>query len=123
MTAWARQSVKEFYAQAKPNKYRAVPTIVDGHKFPSKHEATRYGQLKLLEKLGEITSLELQPRYKLCVDGIFLTTYIADFRYVDSVGKSHTEDAKGMRKGTAYDLFRLKAKLMLVCHKLLVEEV
>jgi hypothetical protein len=32
-------------------------------------------------------------------------------------------DAKGMRSGTPYDMFRLKAKLMLVLHGLMVEEL
>ncbi len=42
-------------------KYRAQPTIVDGIRFHSKGEARRYQELRLLERAGEITNLELQP--------------------------------------------------------------
>ena len=49
------------------SKYHAVPTMVDGIRFASKKEAKRYGELKLLEKSGEIWDVELQPRFPLCV--------------------------------------------------------
>lgn len=38
----------------KPHKYRAVQTVVDGIKFPSKHEARTYSELKLKVKAGVI---------------------------------------------------------------------
>ena len=75
---------------AKKHKYFARPTIVDGIKFASAKEARRYGELKLLEKAGKISALELQPRYKLVIE----ETYVADFRYLEK-GETVIEDVKG----------------------------
>lgn len=46
-------------------KYGNRKTVIDGIHFPSKLEAARYQQLKLLELAGQITGLELQPRFEL----------------------------------------------------------
>lgn len=42
------------------SKYRAKAVTIDGHRFPSKKEATRYQQLILLQRAGEIRDLRLQ---------------------------------------------------------------
>ena len=47
------------------HKYNAIPTTVDGIRFASKREARRYLELKLLQKAGHISDLELQPRFRL----------------------------------------------------------
>ncbi|MFA7282159.1 MAG: DUF1064 domain-containing protein [Sterolibacterium sp.] len=92
----------------KPNKYRNVRTEVDGIKFASKREAARYGQLKLLEREGEIRNLKLQPRYPLCVGGLLVCTYVADFEYSWAVlPDTVTEDVKGGKTRE----FIIKAKL------------
>jgi hypothetical protein len=49
------------------HKFNAVRTTVDGYQFSSKAEARRYAELRLLEKAGEIESLELQPVFPLRV--------------------------------------------------------
>lgn len=90
------------------NKYGAKKVTIDGHRFDSKAEAARYVQLRAMKRTGEITNLELQPRYKF-ESGI---TYLADFAYHDQVNYSDPEpvieDVKGMETAT----FRLKKKLM-----------
>lgn len=72
------------------HKYRAKPTTVAGIRFASKAEATRYGELVLLEKSRQVFKLECQPRYRLCPwvanlseDDVLpeLGAYVADFRY------------------------------------------
>lgn len=63
-------------------KYGAKKTEVDGFVFDSRAEARRYGELKLLEKAGEITEIELQPQFPCTVNGKHVCTYIADFRYI-----------------------------------------
>jgi hypothetical protein len=89
------------------SKYGAKATTIDGHRFHSKKEADRYVVLKLLEKAGEIHYLELQPRFKLHVNGTHLGSYIADFRYLDvAKGKYIVEDVKGYRT----DLYKWKKK-------------
>lgn len=94
------------------SKYHARPTVVDGVRFHSQKEAKRYGELKLLEKAGEVWDLVLQPRFPLVVP---MTTgtlmgavkamsdqpytkigeYRGDFAYKDRTGRV-VEDVKGM---------------------------
>ncbi len=96
----------------KPQKYRAVKTVVDGHTFDSKAEAERYGELKLLQRDGQISNLELQPSFELepktIVGGRRLTSicYVADFRYLEN-GEWVFEDVKGVRTR----VFDLKLRL------------
>jgi hypothetical protein len=111
----------------RPHKYRAVPTVIDGIRFASKKEAARYGQLKMLEKAGEIRNLTLQPVYplfahtrtitqrgKLTYEAVKCGTYKADFRYeVQGLSASENErwhavieDVKGFKT----PVYRLKKK-------------
>ena len=90
------------------NKFRAQKTVVDGITFDSKREAKRYGELRLLERAGDICDLELQPRYWLGTDDdpVLIkskgypngrrVSYRADFRYYDKRdGWVVVEDCKG----------------------------
>jgi hypothetical protein len=91
------------------SKYRAKPTMVNGIRFASKKEGKRYSELKLLERLGEIRDLQLQPRFPLKVNGELVCTYVADFSYRDGkTGNWITEDTKGFRT----DAYKIKAKLL-----------
>ena len=105
------------------NKFRNVKIELDGIRFDSKKEANRYAELKMLARSGIISNLELQKRFHLTVNGVKVCDYIADFSYQDQSGRAVVEDAKGMRSGAAYAVFRLKAKLMIACHGLRVVEV
>ncbi|MFD4120923.1 DUF1064 domain-containing protein [Alcaligenes faecalis] len=108
-------------------KYGNRKTVIDGHTFDSKREACRYGALKLLERAGQITDLELQPRFELIpkqrrADGKAerACEYVADFRYTDTAtGQIVIEDAKGMRTRD----YVMKRKLMLQVHGISVREV
>ena len=90
-------------------KYRNVPTEVDGISFASKAEAKRYGELKLLQQMGDISNLECHPvyRYESALTGKLLFRYIADFRYLADAGMV-VEDVKGQ----ATQVFRLKKRLI-----------
>ena len=88
-------------------KYGAIKTVVDGITFASKKEAKRYTELKLLEREGEISRLELQPRYDITINGVKVCTYVGDFRYFTKA-KQVLEDCKGFKT----PLYRLKAKLV-----------
>lgn len=94
------------FHHSAPRKYRNVPTMVDGIKFASKREATRYAHLKLLELAGAIQNLKLQPRYPMTVNGLHVCTYVGDFEFIEN-GRTITEDAKGVKTAE----FVLKAKL------------
>lgn len=94
--------------EAKGSKYGNVPTVVDGIRFDSKAEANRYRELCLLQRAGDISNLECQPR---CVLGAGKRppVYVADFRYIEG-GRLVVEDVKG-GKATQTAVFKLKAKL------------
>src|SRR5262245_26814974 len=84
------------------SKYRAIPITVDGYRFHSKREAARYGELKLLQKAGEIDGeIELQPPFPLYLEdpytdeSVYVCTYIADFMYTRADGEVKVEDVKG----------------------------
>ena len=83
-------------------KYHAVATVVDGIRFASKLEAARYRDLRLLLKAGEITDLELQPRYPIVVNGQSVCTYVADARYRTRDGALVVEDTKSREIGRAH---------------------
>ena len=94
------------------NKYKNKKTQVDMYVFDSAKEAQRYRELKLLEKAGEISNLELQPRF-LLQDSFKKNgrtyrkvEYVADFQYVEN-GKTIVEDVKGIQT----DVFKLKHKI------------
>jgi hypothetical protein len=98
------------------NKYRAVPTVVDGIRFASKREAKRWSELKLLEQAGDIKNLRRQVRYKLTMP----VAYVADFVYEWRHGATVViEDAKGY----ATPLFKRKARLMKQQHNIDVKLV
>jgi len=103
---------------ARPPKYGNRKTVVDGITFHSAKEAKRYGELKLLQRAGEITSLELQPRFPIVINGVKVCTYVGDFGYVDHTGSPVIEDCKGFKTA----IYRLKAKLMKAVHGIEVLE-
>ena len=101
----------------KKNKYNAVRKSVDGLSFHSTGEARRYADLKWLAQAGRITNLRLQVRYPLAVNGIYVTTYTADFVYLEN-GTEVVEDFKGHKTPE----YRLKKALMLAVHGVTITE-
>jgi len=94
------------------NKYKNKKVVVDGEEFDSIRESQRYKELKLLLRAGEISNLELQPRF-LLQDSfkkngrVFRKIeYVADFQYIEN-GKTIVEDVKGIQT----DVFKLKHKI------------
>lgn len=108
--------------RCKPEqKFRNVKTTIDGLMFDSKREASRYAELKLLERVGDIEKLELQPKFPLLVNGLKICTYIADFSYTDRrTGERVVEDVKSAPTKTAQ--YRIKVKLLKALHGIKVLE-
>ena len=125
------------------NKYQAIKTNVNGIDFDSRKEAKRYQELLLLQRAGVIQNLRTQVKYVLIPtqyetfkrygkkgqelkDGQNLIekecSYIADFVYKEN-GKEIVEDVKGYKDGGAYNLFKIKRKLMLHVHGIRIREV
>lgn len=129
--------------KSKTPKYKNHTITVDGIKFDSVKEANRYRELKLLEKAGEISGLQLQVKYllipsqfgrvpderrpggtkRVCLERE--VAYFADFVYRDKAGNLVVEDVKGYRDpaSAAYAKFVIKRKLMLERYGIRVIEV
>lgn len=102
------------------NKYGAKAVYVDGHRFDSQMEARRYGQLKLLEKAGEIVGLKLQPVFPIYINDQEVFEYHGDFAYLDTATcKSVIEDVKGMRTA----VYKLKKKCVEAYYDIEIKEV
>lgn len=107
-----RMTAAEFQAQAgkSRSKYGNKKTVLDGIRFDSKAEAAYYAQLKMREKAGEVTAVELQrPFPLLSPTGELMATYKADFAFWDNrEGRFRVIDVKGFETKE----FRLKRKMM-----------
>lgn len=94
------------------SKYHNKKVQVDMYVFDSIAESRRYKELKLLEQAGEISELELQPRFLLQErfkkngKTFRKIEYIADFQYIEN-GRLVIEDVKGKET----EVFKLKRKL------------
>jgi hypothetical protein len=105
-------------SKKKKNKYGAKRKKVDGITFHSTWEADRYSELKIMEKAGLISQLNLQVKYPLKVNGALVSNYIADFVYYDRESNEITEDAKGVKTPE----YRLKKKLLLAIYGIEIYE-
>ena len=100
MVTWSEDQWEEYkrdefvkkQAKAKKHKYGAKPGWHDGKYFRSKGERQRWHELQMLERVGAITNLEWQPKYKLTQAQI---SYTSDYSY-DQAGTHITEDFKGV---------------------------
>ena len=103
------------------SKYHNRRVTVDGISFQSVKEASRWQELRMLERAGEITGLvrqqkiELIPKtklYRACY-------YVCDFIYFDKrENKTIYEDVKGVRTKE----YLLKRKLMYWRHGIEIKE-
>ena len=110
---------------AKSMKYGNRKTVVDGITFDSLKEASRYKDLKIMERSGQISMLTLQPKFTLVTsqrnaDGKTErpVVYIGDFLYQEN-GHWIIEDVKGMKTPE----YVIKRKLMLERHGITVREI
>jgi len=107
--------------QKAPHKYHAEGCVVDGIRFPSRKQARRYEELKLLVRAGTIKDLQidnLQTTFRLEVNGQLICRYRADATYQEN-GQLVVEDTKGFRT----EAYQLKRKLMRACHDIEIREV
>lgn len=102
------------------NKFKAIRTTIDGITFASKKEANYYWQLKLRERTGEVSHIELQPTYAITINGQHICKVKLDFRYYDNRDKFyHIVDVKGLDTPVS----KLKRKLVNAQHNIWVEIV
>jgi hypothetical protein len=94
--------------KSRENKHKAKKIRVDGILFASFLEANRYGELKILERAGEVSDIKVHPVFPVEVNGIQVCKVILDFSYTDKNGCQVHEDTKG--QDTA--LSRLKRRMV-----------
>ena len=98
---------------------------MDGLTFDSKAEARRWGDLKLMERVGEITDLKRQVPFPLIVNGVQVAKFIADFTYRTSFGDPEhviIEDVKSEHT-RKLPVYRLKAKMFAAQYGRKITEV
>lgn len=121
----------------KRPKYKNRVVTIDGITFDSEKEGNRYNELKLLERAGKITGLQLQVKYillpsqfgyvpnaqrpggtkRVCLEREI--SYYADFVYKDADGNVVVEDTKGFRTKD----YIQKRKMMLYFYGIQIHEV
>lgn len=101
------------------DKLGKLERTADGFVFDSKAECTRYHELLLLQRVGDISDLQVHVQFPIEVNGQRICVYEADFVY-QRYGKRIVEDVKG---APLTALYRIKKKLMVACHAVDIVEV
>lgn len=106
-------------------KYGNRKVIRDGIAFDSAKECARYCELKLMQRAGVISDLQMQVSFELIpsqrINGKVAeraVNYIADFVYKQD-GQTVVEDTKGFKTKE----YIIKRKLMLWRHGIQIKEV
>lgn len=107
--------------QVKKSKYNNKKTMVGDLKFDSKKEADRWVELLSRQERGVINDLERQTRIPLKVNGVKVTTYVADFTYTMN-GEYIVEDVKS-EYTKKLPVYRLKSKLFEAINGFKITEV
>ncbi len=91
-------------------KYGSSKITIDGIVFDSQAEATRYGELLMLQRAGKIKGLELQPRFTVWESKSTgeKIVYVADFAYLDI---DHIFEVVEDVKGVETPVYKLKRKM------------
>ena len=88
------------------NKYNASKVRFDGYVFDSKREAEYYSELKLRERAGEISNINVHPSFPIEIMGRPICKVVLDFVYTDKNGDDRYIDVKGMK--TAISILKKK---------------
>ena len=98
------------------NKFNAKKCEYKGIKFDSLKERDYYIQLELQKKATDhkdrVVDIELQPIFDVIVNNKKICKYKADFVVIYADLRIEYIDVKGLKKGSAYQLFKLKKKLV-----------
>ncbi len=97
------------------HKFNAKITELDGIKFSSRREATRYQRLNILKRSGEVLFFLRQTPFHL-PGGV---KYLCDFMVFWKDGNVTIEDVKGMKT----DLYLTKKKLVESIYPVEITEI
>lgn len=95
------------------HKYRAIPTELDGIKFPSKAHAKYHAELELRKKAGEVLFFLREVPFHL--PGA--TTYRLDYLEFHADGSIHPVEVKGFETA----VFKVKKRLVEAIYPIKIE--
>lgn len=109
------------------NKFHAQKIEIGGEVFDSKKEYRYFSELEMLKKAKDeksrVVSIERQVRYDIIVNEKKIGFYKLDFKVKYADGHYRFIDIKGLKKGSAYQIFRLKKKLVEAIYGIKIEEI
>lgn len=76
----------------------------------------------MLERGGQISTLEQQPRYDFQLNGIKICRYVGDWRYRERIGKLWGEVIVEDSKGVKTQAYVIKRKLMKAFYDIDIRE-
>lgn len=116
-----------FPLSAFQSKYFAKKVVVGNDIFDSQKEYAFYLKLELQKKAvkeaDRVLKIDRQVRMDCKVNDVLVCFYKADFKVLYADGMVKYYDVKGYRKGQAYQMFRLKKKLIKAIYNIDIEEV
>ena len=81
-------------------------------------EGRYYQGLKILLENGDISNLEIHPKFPVLVNGHKICVYYADFRYTEN-GVVVVDDVKGFRTKE----YKIKKKLVEALYGITIREI
>jgi hypothetical protein len=112
-----RQSDDAEPKKPRGSKYGNKLVEDGGELFHSVGEFRRWRELLALQRAGVVSELERQVEYPICVAGLHVCSWFADFRYKQN-GKVVVEDFKGFRT----EVYKLKKKFVEAIYKFRIFE-
>lgn len=111
----ALEARKLLATKPKRSKYNNKRVKADGHTFDSQAEHKRYVVLKMLQRAGKISELEVHPKFDLHAwraIPVKIGFYEADFQYRKPPAKPWADSILVVEdvKGVETDLFKWKRK-------------
>jgi len=109
------------------NKFNNKKVVTSEHTFDSKKEYRYYLQLKqrmkAINRADRVVNIGLQPRYDIIINSKKIGFYKADFKVLFADNRVEIIDVKGYKKGCAYQMFKLKKKIVEALYDIQIIEI
>lgn len=108
------------------NKFNAKRVVTEDGTFDSikeyKYFKRLHIQMKAVNESERVVNIETQVRYDIDVNREHIGFYKLDFKVTYADRHIEYVDVKGLKKGSAYSLFRLKKKLVEAIYNISIKE-
>ena len=109
------------------NKFNAKRIVTEHGTFDSKKEYAYFKRLQIQMKASNpsdrVTDIQTQVRFDIEVNGKRIGFYKLDFQVTYADGIIECVDVKGFKKGCAYQMFRIKKKLVEAIYGIEIIEI